>query len=837
MKMDTNKKYEIYNSMFLNLSYQNSKHIGHLLPLLSEFAKKRLEKRANPIQILDEFIVNHPDTIGEENIAFMFRIIQYVERQIVLFDSIEDASTPNALEDGNFLRVKDVFAQHKSQDRLQELLAKINDFKVRVVLTAHPTQFYTPAVLGIINKLREQIAQRNIEEVDELLHQLGLTSLINSTCPTPFDEAMNILHICRYTYYDALGDLYYNLSTSIPGFDNPELISLGFWPCGDRDGNPFVTHVTTKDVSDALRMTLMKCYYHDVKRLSSKMTFKQVDELLIGLREDLYKAMFDTEYVISYTKILSILKKVEQLIVGNYQDIYLDDLKKIQYKVNIFKNHFASLDIRQNHDVHEKTVKFLLMESGIIKKSPDELEEDELVNLLTQKQIEIGDVSKALPLVQDTIKNIGQLNSLQDKNGELGCHRYIISNSEDIFSVLFVFGLMRWIHKEKMPDFDIIPLFETMEGMRNSERIMTQLFENNEYMNHLKSRQKRQTMMLGFSDGTKDGGYLKANWSIFKSKETLTAVCNKYSIEAVFFDGRGGPPARGGGKTHRFYAAQGSTIANNELQLTIQGQTITSTYGTKNKFRFNAEQLVTSGLYNFLEGDKSAILQDERNLIEKLSELSFLKYDELKNHDKFLPYIEKMTTLKYYSLARIGSRPSKRNTETKLKLSDLRAIAYVGSWSQLKQNIPGYFGIGTAIAKVKSEGKIEEVVKLYKNVPFFKTLIDNSMMSLTKCYFELTSYIKDVDEFGDFWQYLYDEYLLSKEMILEITESGFLMQHEEKSKKSIQTREEIVLPLLIVQNYAIQKLLTEKDEGLREIYKKLIVRSLYGNINASRNSA
>ena len=156
---------------------------------------------------------------------------------------------------------------------------------------------------------------------------------------------------------------------------------------------------------------------------------------------------------------------------------------------------------------------------------------------------------------------------------------------------------------------------------------------------------------------------------------------------------------------------------------------------------------------------------------------------------KFLPYIEKMTTLKYYSDARIGSRPSKRKSDAKLKLSDLRAIAYVGSWSQLKQNIPGYFGIGTAISKMKSEGKLQEVKDLYRNVPFFKTLIDNSMMSLTKCYFELTSYIKNVEEFSAFWQYLYDEYLLSKEMVLEITDSEFLMQHEKKSKMSIQTRE------------------------------------------------
>ncbi len=837
IKMDSVKKYEIYNSMFLNLSYQHSKNIGHLLPLLSEFAKKRLTDRVSPVQILDEFVANHPDTIGDDKLSFMFKMVQYIERQIVLFDSIEDSLSPKELEDGNFLKVVDIFSQHSTSEGKEDLLKKINDFKVRVVLTAHPTQFYTPAVLNIISKLRTEISQNNIERVDELLHQLGLTSLVNSKSPTPIDEAMNILHICRYNYYDALGDLYYELSTKVPGFDNPELITLGFWPCGDRDGNPFVTHKTTRAVANALRMTLMKCYYHDIKRLASKMTFKGVDSLLLNLREELYKSMFDPEYIIQYTSILKTFDEVETLVAENYQNLYIEELRKIKFKVNIFRNHFASLDIRQNHDVHENTVTYILKEAGLIENTLDELSKQELLALLTKKTVAIKNISGASELIQDTIKNIGQLDELQKSNGEQGCHRYIISNSEDVFSVLFVFGLMRWIHGKDMLDFDIVPLFETMSGMKNSAAIMTQLFENEEYKAYLDKRERKQTMMLGFSDGTKDGGYLKANWSIYKSKEVLTEVCEKYAVDAVFFDGRGGPPARGGGKTHRFYASQGSTIANNEIQLTIQGQTITSTYGTQSKFRFNAEQLVTSGLYNFLNRDASIVATEERALLERLSELSFEKYDELKNHDKFLPYIEKMTTLKYYALSKIGSRPSKRKAQGKLQLSDLRAIAYVGSWSQLKQNIPGYFGIGTALSRLKSEGNIEAVKALYQNVSFFKTLIDNSMMSLTKCYFELTSYIKDVEEFSDFWQYLYDEYELSKAMILEITGSDYLMQHEEKSKISIQTREAIVLPLLIVQNYAIQKLLAETDKELIKSYEKLIVRSLYGNINASRNSA
>ncbi|MCL4162954.1 UNVERIFIED_CONTAM: hypothetical protein GTU68_055056, partial [Idotea baltica] len=409
--------------------------------------------------------------------------------------------------------------------------------------------------------------------------------------------------------------------------------------------------------------------------------------------------------------------------------------------------------------------------------------------------------------------------------------------SEDIYSVLFVFGLFRWIHKSDTISFDIIPLFETMVGMQESEFVMTTLYENRIYMSHLERRQKKQTIMLGFSDGTKDGGYLKANWSIYKCKESLSRVSKKYEISAVFFDGRGGPPARGGGKTYNFYAARSADIANSDIQLTIQGQTITSTYGTGDKFVFNVEQMISSGLKS-LKSDRTAeISNEQRALMEELSELSYSKYIALKEHPKFLPYLEKMSTLKYYAKTKIGSRPGKRNSSDELRLKDLRAISYVGSWSQLKQNIPGYYGVGTAIKKMMDEGKLADLQALYCDAPLFKTLIDNSMMSLTKCFFELTSYMKSNEEFREFWEMLFAEYSLSKEMILKTTQMSTLMEKEKRSKESIMIRDEIVSPLLLVQHYALQVLNAGSDPENQKMYEKLVVRSLYGNINASRNSA
>lgn len=837
MNLSLKKKFQIYNSLFLNLNYEGAKSIGHLIPILSDIAKTKLSEGQNPIQILDAFYSDYEDIIDGDKIEFMFKVIRYVERQVVLFDSIEDSVSPYEIKDQDTVLIETMHQRCSDDEEKAALIDYLNDFSVRIVFTAHPTQFYRPPVLDIMSKLRKVIQKNNTEKIDRLLHQLGLTSLVNTKTPTPLEEAKNIIHICRYEYYEALGDFFYNQSKRYPELTNENLVGLGFWPCGDRDGNPYVTYDVTNEVINTLRMTLMKCYYKDVKSLSAKMTFRDIEAPLTDLQSKLYEAMFDSTQSIHYSEILKVLQSVEEILKERYESLYLEDLERLKARVLIFKNHFASLDIRQDHSVHLATMEWLLKSQGLIKESIQELSEDELSKLLLNETIEIPSEDSAPELVADTIRNIRQIPKLQALNGEEGCHRYIISNSEDIYSVLFVWALFRWIHKTDENNVDIIPLFETMNGMEASEDVMRQLYSLDTYRTHLNRRTDKQTIMLGFSDGTKDGGYLKANWSIFKCKETLSRLSAEFNVSAIFFDGRGGPPARGGGMTHNFYAARSSDIANTDIQLTIQGQTITSTYGTKEKFTFNAEQMITSGLKSLFSRGSADMNDIQRALIEELSQLSYEYYIKLKKHPKFLDYLENMTTLRYYAKTKIGSRPGKRNKTAKLSLTDLRAISYVGSWSQLKQNIPGYYGLGHAIQELDKAGRIGEVQALYQEVPLFRTLLNNSMMSLTKCNFELTGYMANDAEFGEFWTSLHDEYQQSKDMILKVTNMSMLMEDEQASRRSIMLREEIVRPLLIIQHYALQVLNTLESSEDKAAYEKLVVRSLYGNINASRNSA
>lgn len=829
-------RFNLYNSLFLSLPFPIISRTGNLLPLLTGHCINGLESGLDPKEILNSFFEKHTDLhTTEEQISFMFNVIQYVERQIVLFDSVEDASFSQVHGDGNQLSLDDFINLTKASGMLDQITDKLSTFSARLVFTAHPTQFYPPAVLDIIQQLRNQVLANDIGGIETILQQLGMTPLISRQKPTPFDEARNIIYYLRNVYYDTVADMYMQLGDKlgVNDFSNYQIVRLGFWPGGDRDGNPFVTAPVTLQVADELRMTLMQCYFRDIEELLHKLTFRNVEEKLAELRDLVYPAMYDADRIVSFRDIISILESILEKVTGEYTGIYKEQIIRLIVKANIFKTHFASLDIRQHHEIHRQTIEAILRTEKI---NLDELDGHQLLDILLNQNFEVNPGLYSNGLISDTLLTMRQMAVIQSRNGEDGCNRYIISNSEDQWSVLFVFALLRWCFwKTGNIPVDIIPLFESMEGMKNAPAIMQSLFEIPAYRNHLASRSDTQTIMLGFSDGTKDGGYLKANWSIFKAREELSSVCSKFGIKAIFFDGRGGPPARGGGKTHRFYAAQSNKISNHEIQLTIQGQTISSRFGTREHFKHNVDQLITAALSHHLWNTRSDIPEKQRMLMDELANLSYKKYQELKQHPRFIPYLQYKSTLRFYSNANIGSRPAKRGSEKQLTLDDLRAISFVGSWSQLKQNVPGYYGIGSALKHFERQGKSEDLKSLFNDFPYFKALILNSMMALSKSNFKLTTYLAKDEEFGEFWKLLYDEYELSKEMILLVSGNQYLMEEEPVTRKSIEVREKIVLPLLVVQQYALQ--LLGSDDEHREVLEKIVSRSLYGNINASRNSA
>lgn len=837
-------RFQLYNSVFSTLPYSHITKTSTLLPFFTEFCSHGFDQNKNPIKIVEDFFEQYcPNNSEKDNIDILFRLIQFIERQVVLFDAIEDAAfteVNNFSGRGTLRSSKEEAAEKTKTAALKDYL---NNFKVRPVLTAHPTQFYPGSVLGIITDLSAAIKANDLPSIKLLLAQLGRTPFFKKEKPSPLDEARSLMWYLDNVFYHSVSNIHQYIKNNIfdgKDFENP-LINLGFWPGGDRDGNPFVTTDITIKTAQGLRANVIRNYYRDVRKLRRRLTFKGVEEIAIEIETKLYNSIFSKKEQpeISLSDLKAKLHEIHQLLVSDYHSMFAKEVDALINKVNNFGYHFASLDIRQDSRVHHEAFMTLLkgaQKQGVVSKEVDylQLDESEKIDFLTTLKGDLLPEKFSDDLVNKTLGSIRAIQKIQSQNGELGCHRYIISNNQTAQNIFEVFAMIRLSNWES-PTVDVAPLFETISDLSIAPKVMDVVYSDPTYRNHLRTRGDKQTIMLGFSDGTKDGGYLMANWSIFRAKEELTEVSRKHGVKALFFDGRGGPPARGGGNTHQFYASLGDSIESDEIQITVQGQTISSNFGTINSCQYNLEQLLSSGIANRVFNNSSSELSDEdRQTMVELAETSYQAYQDFKSHPKFLPYLEHMSTLKFYAKTNIGSRPSKRGKSKSLDFSALRAIPFVGSWSQLKQNVPGFYGVGLSLEKFEESGRFDQVMSLYENNAFFRTLVYNSMMSLTKSFFKLTAYMQNDPEYGPFWDQIHDEYQRAKKYLLKLTGQSELMENEPAGKASIMMREKIVLPLLTIQQYALGKL---HQKGSDEVLEKMVTRSLFGNINASRNSA
>ena len=608
-----------------------------------------------------------------------------------------------------------------------------------------------------------------------------------------------------------------------------------------------------------LKRSILRNYREDVEFLTKRLTFDGVLEKIMAIAEKL-KLTREASIIneakkgqySSKEELLDDLYIIRKLIIDEHESLFLNELNDFIYKVKLFGFHFASIDLRQDSRVHSTILSEFLENypnSNLSKKEnylklDFEKRKDFLTEFLqanpSPKSLHPNKLSE---LSRDCFDYISSIDNIQNTNGLDGLHRYIISNTRHEINIMELYVLLRLtIRKAEDIKVDLVPLFETISDLENSIAIMDALYSHPVYKKHLHLRNNKQYIMLGFSDGTKDGGYITANWSIYQAKEKLSEVSEKHGINVVFFDGRGGPPARGGGNTRNYYLGQGEKIHQSEIQLTIQGQTISSKFGRNENCRFNLENLLTAGLENKLFPDlENEIEGKNRLLINELSNKSFEIYSKFKNHPLFLSYLEERTPLKYFSKLNIASRPVKRKGNQSLRFEDLRAIPFVASWAQAKHNIPGYYGVGSSINQLIKAGKLKDLQKFYQESRFFRTLLGNSMQSLEKTNMSLTAYMKKDRKYGKFWEIMRKEVELSIESLKQVSHQNELLANLPVTKVSVKMRERIVFPLLVIQQWAFLKLAKKGKKnkaGKQEIVlEKLIIKALAGNVNASRNSA
>ena len=485
-------KYQIYNSIFMTLPFDDVTKTGALLPLFHETCHKGFENGDDPTTIVETFFEKYQARRSPESqINLLFRFIQYIERQVVLFDAIEDAAFAKVNNMDGIGTLRSLKESVIADGKLETLQKYLEEFKVRIVLTAHPTQFYPGSVLGIITDLTEAIKENDLLRINDLLAQLGKTPFFKHKKPTPYDEAVSLIWYLENVFYFSFGKIYDYIQQNIfdgKHIDN-DIINVGFWPGGDRDGNPFVTPEITLKVANRLRETIIKNYYRDVRRLKRKLSFRGVEESIVALERLLYHTITHQEAAISLEHFITELTAIKEILIEQHQSLYVSEVNSLLNKVHLFGFHFSALDIRQDSRKHAQFFNDMvnaLIESGsdLFPKNYHDLSEDKQIDILSKVH---GKVDLSLIKDEETLKalnTIKAIKTIQETNGEQAANRYIISNNQTTLNVMQLFAMLKLVAFQEELTVDIGPLFETITDLENAPAVMEALYTNPAYAAH-----------------------------------------------------------------------------------------------------------------------------------------------------------------------------------------------------------------------------------------------------------------------------------------------------------------------------------------------------------------
>lgn len=867
--------FRLYSGLFLGLPFERIRPLVQYLPVFADHCRRLLGQGQAPTAIVDRFFAETQAMAEVDRLDTLFLFVQFIERQIVLFDALEDAAFCEVHDLDAPGSVAALIESAARDDRQAELAGLLSRVGTRIVLTAHPTQFYPTTVQGIIDDLRKALGERDAAEVEHLLLQLGKTRFTNRARPTPVEEAVRVSDVVAGVLYQVLPEIVSRvllaavgreaLAEHLPAAPNLE---VGFWPGGDRDGNPLVTVEVTGEVARMLRRRALECHLGAAAALAKRMTFEGAYEAVLALIARL-RATADNGCApqeIGVTarpysdaaELLGELRELRDLVLRRHDGLFIEHVDDLLMKVHLFGFHLASLDLRQSSDVLVGTLRELLMRSAIAGALPPG-DRDQIAHAPENWRptpaavgrwltMDVPGADRAFddltPLGRDTVQMLRLVPEIQRRNGVTGLHRLIVSQTHGPEDVLVVLVLARLVGLRPAElELDVVPLFESVLDLERAEDTLRQLFECAPYREHLGRRGNRQTVMLGFSDGTKDGGYLAANLAIRAAIRGLTALGRAHGIELVFFDGRGGPPARGGGNTHRFYRSRDPGIEQYHQQLTIQGQTIATHFGFPDLARYHVEQLFTANLGNLLWPSEGRDPPGEHQpLLDELATTALGAYRQLRQDPCLVDFLAERSPLPLFEHLTVGSRPVARRRSDELDLDQLRAIPFVATWSVLKLQVPGYYGLGTALTRALEDGRAAELCRLYRQSRFFRVLLDNAAMSLTKSRLDLHAHLEQDPRFGALMARIRDETERSRTAILRVSQQPRLMANDPINRRSIEAREEIMLPLLvIVQSAYVRYLELQRqdaaDTGQAEQLRKLSLKGIAAIINATRNAA
>lgn len=780
------------------------------------------------------------------------------------------------------------------KENAAEILEHLN---VVPVLTAHPTQVQRTTMLDLTNHihvllrkyrdvrmglLNEQKWHNNLRRYIEIIMR---TDMIREKKLKVTNEITNVMEYYNSSFLQAVTNLTeeYKRLAKQHGIDlkNPTPITMGMWIGGDRDGNPYVTAETLK--KSALTQCEVIMNYYDTKvanlyrefSLSTgivkvseavqEMAYLSEDNSIYREKELYRRAFYYIQTKLKNTKTYFIdqiktephyhkieefkhdLLAIKQSLLENKGEAMISgEFTELLQAVEVFGFYLASIDMRQDSSVHEACVAELLASAGIVEHY-SELSEDEkchvlLNELLYDPRILSATHTKKSALLQKELEIFQTARELKDKLGDAVIKQTIISHATSVSDLLE----LAVMHKEvglidkEFARVQIVPLFETIEDLDNSYDTMKKYLSLPIAQKWIASNNNYQEIMLGYSDSNKDGGYLSSCWTLYKAQQQLTAIGDEFGVKITFFHGRGGTVGRGGGPTYEAITSQPLRSINDRIRLTEQGEVIGNKYGNKDAAYYNLEMLVSATINRMITKKKSDTNTSKRyeHIMDQVVERSYQIYRDLVfGNEHFYDYFFESSPIKAISSFNIGSRPAARKTIT--EIGGLRAIPWVFSWSQSRVMFPGWYGVGSSFKEFIDENPEENLAflrKMYKNWPFFQSLLSNVDMVLSKSNmniaFEYAQLCED-KEVQEIYYTILDEWQLTKNVILAIEDYDDLLEENPYLRDSLEYR----MRYFNILNYIQLELIKRQRRGeLSPDEERLIHITINGIATGLRNS-
>ena len=784
----------------------------------------------------------------------------------------------------------DMVSQHEDA---AEILEKLN---VVPVLTAHPTQVQRQSMLDLTKHIHELLRRYRDVKMgllnrtkweDELRCYVEIimqTEMTREKKLKVTNEITNVMEYYNSSFIKAVTKLQreYKRLAAEKGIQlmNPRPITMGMWIGGDRDGNPFVTAETLRLSALTQCEVIMNYYDQQLEKLyrnfSLSTTITKVSpavQYLADLSEDAsvyrenepYRRAFHyIQMKLANTKDYFVYNKASDVRYANVGEFKADvltikqslidnksaalikgDLAELLEAIEAFGFYLATIDMRQDSSINEACVAELLASARIVEDYSSLSEEAKCHVLLKQLETDPRILSATyVPKSEQLEKELAIFSTareLKDKLGEEVIKQHIISHSESVSDLLELAVLLKEVG---LVDSDkarvqIVPLFETIEDLDNASDTMRQYLQLDLAKRWIAGNKHYQEIMLGYSDSNKDGGYLSSGWTLYKAQNELTKIGQENGVNITFFHGRGGTVGRGGGPSYDAITSQPFGSIKDRIRLTEQGEVIGNKYGNKDAAYYNLEMLVSATLDRMVTQmitDPNEIGNYRETMDEIVSESYTIYRDLVFNNPHFYDYFFTASPIREVSSLNIGSRPAARKTIT--EIDGLRAIPWVFSWSQNRVMLPGWYGVGSSFKRFvdKDPNNLAKLQKMYESWPFFRSLLSNVDMVLSKSNMNIAfEYTKmcESDEVRSVFYTILDEWQLTKNMILSIEQNEELLAELPFLKASLDYR----MPYFNVLNYIQIELIRRLRRGeLSKEQESLIHITINGVATGLRNS-